>query len=115
MTTKHFFTKENWGINSANKTEINSPKGIAIAECHRSKMISQLEKEANAQLIADAGTTANKCGLLPSELLEQRNELLETLQGTMKALKRMIDKYNPDTIEAEWVGNANESLLKATI
>lgn len=37
------------------------------------------EGDANALLIADAGTTANKCGLLPSELLAQRNELLEAL------------------------------------
>ena len=34
------------------------------------------EAEANAKLIADAGTTANKCGMLPSELLKQRDQLL---------------------------------------
>jgi hypothetical protein len=34
----------------------------------------------NAKLIADAGTTVNKCGLIPSELLAQRNDLLESLQ-----------------------------------
>ena len=38
------------------------------------------ESNANAKLIADAGTTANKCGLLPSELLEQRNELLQAIK-----------------------------------
>ena len=37
------------------------------------------EGKANAKLIADAGNTANKCGLLPSELLEQRNDLIEAL------------------------------------
>lgn len=37
------------------------------------------ESEANAELIADAGNTTNKCGFLPSELLEQRDELLEAV------------------------------------
>jgi hypothetical protein len=55
------------------------------------------EQEANAKLISAAP------------------ELLETLIGTMQALSRMIDKYNPDDIEAEWIGNANEAIRNATI
>ncbi len=35
---------------------------------------------ANAELIADAGNTIQKCGLLPSELLEQRDRLLAALK-----------------------------------
>jgi len=35
------------------------------------------------ELFCDAGNTAQKCGLLPSELLKQRDELLE-------ALKRLV-------------------------
>ena len=54
------------------------------------------EYEANAKLLATAP------------------ELLETLIGTMKALSRMIDKHDPDSIEAEWIGNANETIIKAT-
>lgn len=34
----------------------------------------------NANLIAEAGTVANECGLTPRQLLEQRNELLEALE-----------------------------------
>ena len=37
------------------------------------------EAEANMQLCCDAGNTAQKCGLLPSELLQQRDELREAL------------------------------------
>lgn len=33
------------------------------------------EAEANMKLCCDAGNTAQKCGLLPSELLKQRDEL----------------------------------------
>lgn len=47
---------------------------------------------ANAELIADAGTTANKCGLLPSELLVQRDELLEALQNS----NRVLATYNSE-------------------
>jgi hypothetical protein len=45
------------------------------------------EADANADLIADAGTTYNSTPLLPSELLKQRNELLE-------ALRVMLDGSN---------------------
>ena len=37
------------------------------------------QMHANAELICDAGNTAQKCGLLPSELLKQRDELKEAL------------------------------------
>ena len=33
----------------------------------------------NLRLVLDAGNTAQKCGLLPSELLQQRDELREAL------------------------------------
>jgi hypothetical protein len=44
-------------------------------------------REANAILIADAGTTANKCGMLPSELLERYNEAIEVLEEIKKVIK----------------------------
>jgi hypothetical protein len=56
----------------------------------------EVSNEANARLIASAP------------------ELLEALRGTMKALSRMIDKHDPDSIEAEWIGEAHEAITKAT-
>lgn len=44
-----------------------------------------IELEANAELFKDSIETANKCNLLPSELLEQRDELLTNL-------KRLVDR-----------------------
>jgi len=41
--------------------------------------VTMRERIANAALIADAGNTAQKCGLLPSELLKQNEELREAL------------------------------------
>ena len=59
------------------------------------------EMDANAELIADAFNTANKCGLLPSQLLEQRDELVEALNETDKDLcvlwgqMKEIEETNP--------------------
>lgn len=41
--------------------------------------VSLSECQSNARLIADAGNAAQKCGLFPSELLKQRNELRDVL------------------------------------
>lgn len=46
------------------------------------------EQKNNSNLIEDAANTAQKCGLLPSELLQQRDELLEVLES--------MTKINPD-------------------
>ena len=45
---------------------------------------NQERLEANAQLIADAFNTSNKCDMLPSELLEQRDKLLQLVERISK-------------------------------
>ena len=47
-------TQDKWCLNSANKKEVNSYNGIAIADCSMSVMIDNEEKEANAKLISIA-------------------------------------------------------------
>ena len=42
------------------------------------------ECRADAELITDAGNTAQKCGLLPSELLKQRDEMLADIEFLAK-------------------------------
>jgi len=49
--------------------------------------VGSFEAEHNAELICDAGNTAQKCGLLPSELLQQRDELRVALQNACKFIK----------------------------
>lgn len=49
-----------------------------------------IEALANAELIADAGNTINKCGLLPSELLEHRNELIKSLKSMLYIFDRNL-------------------------
>jgi len=48
------------------------------------------ELQSNAILIIDAGNTAQKCGLLPSELLRQRDELREAF-NQMRQYWSLID------------------------
>ena len=48
----------------------------------------KIANKKDAELIADAGNTAQKCGLLPSELLQQRDELREALNNACNFIKR---------------------------
>lgn len=47
-----------------------------------------IDQYANARLIAEAGTVFHNTGLSPVQLVEQRDELLDALQG-------MVDFYRP--------------------
>lgn len=41
-------------------------------------------------------------------------EVVEVVVGLHKALSRMIDIHNADSIEAEWLGHSNELVRKLT-
>ena len=45
---------------------------------------TKLDAEDNANLIAEAGTTYNETGLTPSQLAEQRKDLLALLKDQLK-------------------------------
>lgn len=52
------------------------------------------ETVGNAQLIADVFNTANKCDMLPSELLEQRDEVISLLKRIVIAVEQKhADKF----------------------
>jgi len=57
-------------------------------------VVKRFEKETKAigELIADAGNTAQKCGLLPSELLRQRDELKEELAEQKRLYFKLFDE-----------------------
>tara|TARA_R110002012_G_scaffold78596_1_gene200188 strand:+ start:52 stop:441 length:390 start_codon:yes stop_codon:yes gene_type:complete len=57
----------------------------------------------NANLIADAGTTANKCNLLPSELLERYNEAIEALNDVV----RIKNPYSKEKQYQQWAAVEN--------
>ena len=53
-----------------------------------------LKAKSNSQLIADAFNTANKCDMLPSELLVQRNESINLLKRIVIAVEQKhADKF----------------------
>lgn len=58
-----------------------------------SQDVTSEESKANAELFADAGNTIQSCGLLPSELLKQRDEMIALL----KEVKVDIDLSNDIT------------------
>ena len=78
-------TKGEVYINDSFITEVWS-KDTKIASCNNGinssiyRVKTDEEMKSNATLIADAFNTANKCGLLPSEVLEQRDALLSVLK-----------------------------------
>jgi hypothetical protein len=52
-----------------------------------------------------------------SDLIEKMTfapELLALCVDLKNALSRMIDKHDPDSIEAEWIGHAHELITQAT-
>lgn len=61
------------------------------------------QQEANARLIAEAGTVHNECGLSPRELLEAVRELHASLLETTDALEHLQNamslRVNPPTLE----------------
>lgn len=109
------FTKGEWTIENSiiqenehisiktEKVNVIVCNKMALAFCGTNGNKKSL---ANARLIADAGTTANKCGLLPSELLDQRNDLLEAL----------IELYDslPDGYTSKCLPKVRTAIKKAT-
>lgn len=64
--------------------------------------------DANAQLIAEAGTVANQCGLTPKELLEQRDALVKYAKALLEnqlnshiKLIKIIKEIDPKWTETD--------------
>jgi hypothetical protein len=76
-------TKGKWRIAFENELAVvcNAEFGKIPTICvtQTSNNVSIIAAKQNACLIADAGNTAQKCGLMPSELLSQRDLLVNSL------------------------------------
>ena len=82
-----------------------NPEGTTFITCGLKQMIdyagyktTEDEDDANAQLIIDAGNTAQFCGLLPSELLKQR-DLMKTEH---KIDIPLLDKWISELEQKGW-------------
>lgn len=112
---EEFPVLENWeelGIGhwseAPGKASIERPEGEAGANARR--VVATWN--ACEGIPTDALECQTKKGLT-KQLIENNSELLTTLEGCMKAMARMIDKHDPDSIEAEWIGHANEAIHNA--
>lgn len=86
------YTQDKWVVNSTSLMEVNSFKGIAIADCSMSQMINREEKAANAKLVAAA-----------PDLLK-----------AVKSLVEIYKKYaNDDPYEDAQIDFANEIIKQA--
>ena len=98
-----------------------NPEGTTFITCGSKQMIdyagyktTEEEDDANAQLIIDAGNTIQSCGLLPSQLLKQRNELLEALKESQNMLMGVDWSENEGFPECKSVFERNEKLIEST-
>ena len=70
----------------------------------------------NVKLIEDSFNTIQKCDLLPSELLQQRDKLLEALKESNKVISNTIRvkggrDFGKNYMNDRWVNN--EELIKS--
>ena len=102
-------TKDKWEVSEYSNETATIVTTLDTNVCNVFMGSVKGEQEANAQLIADAGTTANKFGLLPSEILEQRDELLEALINVVNYIEssdiKEIHKLQNKTYSAKAINN----------
>lgn len=109
MKTKH--TKGQWEVtNEHDALYVYSSSGDYISTIVLSESIE--EGEANAKLIAEAGTVASECGLTPRQLLEQRNELLKALELSARTIDTMM--MTGGRPSSEILKKIKEAIKKAT-
>lgn len=72
-----------------------------------------MEKNTTSiSLLINARETKLKCGLMPSELLEQRNELIDALNILNNAMKN-IEELGVITL-SNYITIAEQAIIKAT-
>lgn len=106
-------TKDKWEVSEYSNETATIVTTLDTNVCNVFMGSVKGEQDANARLIADAGTTANKCGLLPSEILEQRDELRNALQECIRDLRHFTSNYSkhPSLSTIEWADNAINNTL----
>lgn len=68
-----------------------SINGKLVFKEDNSYVIAEFSKEEDTELFVDALTTIQKCGLMPSEIKEQRDELFKAI---IDIYDELVDKNN---------------------
>lgn len=86
-------------------TVYNAGNSMAICNVYESESenVSKIEAEANAELIAEAFNVTNESGFTPSELLAQRNELLEIVKKICVYKDKSITENYTDLLKLLYV------------
>jgi hypothetical protein len=92
-------TKGEWIEEEENELNIKCPGDIVIEVWHGADFVGEAHNVV--KIVLDAGNTAQKCGLLPSELLKQRDELLRMLNSLMLSIAAHPDYVGGDK-DDEW-------------
>lgn len=71
------------------------------------------QQEANARLIAEAGTVFHNTGLSPVQLVEQRDELMAALRKMVAVHEYPADNLLQPSKEQLWISMANAALSMA--
>ena len=117
MNTELKITKGEWELINTELSDFSLTSVICgkkvIAHVNADRKTSE-ERIADANLIIDAGNTIQSCGLLPSQLLKQRNELLEALKESQNMLMGVDWSENEGFPECKSVFERNEKLIEST-
>ena len=111
-------TKGKWGyFHNGNYFEVRSNNGltpyISIFHFNKSEfngideVCEKEEAEANAQLIAEAGTVANETGKTPRQLADDNKVLLE-------ALKELLTHALEHDLHGHFTDNAKQAIKQVT-
>jgi hypothetical protein len=95
-------TKGKCKIGNCGSVVSESSEGLTIGgefgkdavDYYGGNLICESVSNSNAELIVDAFNTVTECDLMPSELLKQRDELLESLQEIIKISDRNHIAWN---------------------
>jgi len=92
--TQGVFKKELRSEDGSLFTIHNGNKNIGIIGLS-GKNLNPEESTANAELICDAFNTTNKTGYTPSQLAEQKAEMLEALNYCKSVFEAQLDQDEP--------------------
>ena len=88
--------------------------GESIIAHINAENVSPEECKANGELFADAGNTIQSCGLLPSELLKQRDGLRAKLRECVEAIEWYMDNCNPQNDDYEIHFNYGANIVSSS-
>ena len=106
MKNKLGITDGVWDISKSNNVFANGK----VVFAHQSNF-DDIQRQANAKLIADAGTTANKCGKLPSQLLQENEEMKAICNYLFEKVNKPVARHK---INAEFYDRYHEIQLLLT-